>query len=343
MTTCLVCNAEGHRLAWLHPAVELQRCYECGFAWSEPKHDSVRDKFYMRENVQDLDYIYERAQRRELARHRKKILQAIKQYLVTYKQTIRQNDQDLAISDLSRLSALDPTTGENSPRLLEIGCGIGDLLDDAQNLGFHVVGYETSALRAQFVHDHLGLEVVVGAIETASLVPESFDVIVIKNTLASVQDPQQLVRTAIQLLKPYGVLYIMTVNFDSWLCQLLKTNWTGLQLSGQKWFFTVSSLNEFMLKESLELQNISTSGLYSDYILSILHFMQKQSSDALQTTTPALSHNKRNLVRDMTQASYYLGGFIPYSVFNVLFTRLDANVVIEAYYRKVSTAATPAP
>ncbi len=65
-----------------------------------------------------------------------------------------------------------------SGRLLEIGAGMGYLLAAARDAGFNATGLELSPWAAGQARDVLGLQVVVGGVETAPFTPESFDMIV---------------------------------------------------------------------------------------------------------------------------------------------------------------------
>lgn len=100
-------------------------------------------------------------------------------------------------------------------RLLDIGCGGGDLLVEARNVGYKVVGLEFSATLAAHVRQRHGLDVHVG--EPKSFHPtELFDVVVMSHVIEHVAEPLEMLRSVRKLLAPGGILYVATPNVACW-------------------------------------------------------------------------------------------------------------------------------
>lgn len=100
--------------------------------------------------------------------------------------------------------------------LLDIGCDTGSLLCTAREaFGMKVTGLEINARAAEVARTRHGLDVVVGPIETARLMPESFDYVTMIDLIEHVADPLALLTSARRLLRPGGRLYIMTPNHDA--------------------------------------------------------------------------------------------------------------------------------
>ncbi len=75
-------------------------------------------------------------------------------------------------------------------RLLEVGCGTGEFLLEAQQSGFAVTGLEVSPHGAATANTKLGSEVVLcGTLETQELPLQTFDVCVLSDVLEYVRDP----------------------------------------------------------------------------------------------------------------------------------------------------------
>jgi SAM-dependent methyltransferase len=116
--------------------------------------------------------------------------------------------------------------GMHGGRLLEIGCGQGDFLLEAQHLGYDVMGVELSLSAAQQAQRRLGAgRIVCGEIESVALGTARFDVCVLSDVIEHTRDPLAFLRTIRCLLKPDGVLFIATPSLDSWSARLLRQNW----------------------------------------------------------------------------------------------------------------------
>jgi len=97
-----------------------------------------------------------------------------------------------------------------SGRLLEIGCGKGDLLQIAQQRGFEVEGTDLGT-----PEEALGrFQIHLGPLRTLGLKPNSYDVVVTRNTLEHLFDPNVELEESRKLLKPGGVIYLKVPNSE---------------------------------------------------------------------------------------------------------------------------------
>ena len=102
---------------------------------------------------------------------------------------------------------LESLSGLPSGRLLEVGCGRGDLLATLQLPAWHCTGLEPSpaaAARARAT----GLDVRAETLETSKLEGGSFDAILAVSVLEHVDDPALAVECMLELLAPEGVAVI---------------------------------------------------------------------------------------------------------------------------------------
>ncbi len=111
--------------------------------------------------------------------------------------------------------------------LLEIGCGQGDFLVEAQALGYAVTGIDVSAAAVEQAQRHLGESgrVLQGEVKHAELTPHSFDICVLSDVIEQGRDPIAFLCAVRELLKPDGVLFIATPSLDSWSARMLRANW----------------------------------------------------------------------------------------------------------------------
>jgi SAM-dependent methyltransferase len=105
-------------------------------------------------------------------------------------------------------------------RLLDIGCGRGELLFVAKRYGWEVSGVDVSKDFADYARNKFDIEVAVGDIKEMNFELESFDVITLIAVLDHVHDPQGLVSALSRLLRKGGIVFIETMNNESILYKL---------------------------------------------------------------------------------------------------------------------------
>jgi 2-polyprenyl-3-methyl-5-hydroxy-6-metoxy-1,4-benzoquinol methylase len=97
-------------------------------------------------------------------------------------------------------------------RLLEVGCGRGELLRGAANAGWNVGGIEMTETFARVADERFGVPVEVSPAETAATLREGWDVVVLAAVLEHVYDPITLLRRVHDGLRPGGLLFIDVPN-----------------------------------------------------------------------------------------------------------------------------------
>jgi 2-polyprenyl-3-methyl-5-hydroxy-6-metoxy-1,4-benzoquinol methylase len=106
------------------------------------------------------------------------------------------------------------------PRHLDVGCALGSMLQEARAAGWDSVGVETSEFAARYAAEHTGCQVYSGTLQSAGLPSESFDVVTLMDVIEHAPEPARLAREIHRILRPCGVLFIVTPNFDSFFVWL---------------------------------------------------------------------------------------------------------------------------
>jgi len=101
---------------------------------------------------------------------------------------------------------------DSAPRLLDVGCGAGYLLDAGRALGWEVQGVELSPFAADQAREEQGLPVFQGELAEASFPSESFDLIVMRELLEHVADPLALLLEARRIVRGDGLLFVQVPN-----------------------------------------------------------------------------------------------------------------------------------
>lgn len=110
-------------------------------------------------------------------------------------------------------------------RLLDVGCGDGQLLKTAKDEGWDAVGIDLSASAVDLCQ-RLGLDASKTDFFGESLDGERFGAIVMSELVEHVPSPQRFLKRAEELLEDDGVLYLTTPNFGSLARRALGESWS---------------------------------------------------------------------------------------------------------------------
>lgn len=177
-------------------------------------------------------------------------------------------DRDYAIEDSSRsinahlaLHTIKRFVG--SGRLLDVGCSTGYFLNAAR-LDFEPCGVEPSRWAAEYACSRLRLEVHHGTLADASLAEGSFDVITLNDVIEHLTDPLAALGTLRALLRPRGLLYLVTPNIRSLSARLLGGRWWGLR-PAHLYYFAPDTLSAMLEKAGFEVAQVKSYGRIFTY------------------------------------------------------------------------------
>ena len=212
MNTCVICNSPEIAKKFPFRHYTVYACGNCRFQWLDPQPtDAELEEIYSNQYFLDEGD----AEITELVNKLKRATAGL--YL-----------EQLIKGDLSSISGLS---------LLEIGCGMGDFLLEAQSRGFKVSGLEVTDHLVEFTNRRLGISSVQkGFIETSNFQKESFDVIAFFDVIEHVRDPMDFMTRVNGLLKRNGKAYIVTPSLDSWSAKLLGKNWMEYKVEHLSYF-----------------------------------------------------------------------------------------------------------
>lgn len=111
--------------------------------------------------------------------------------------------------------------------VLEIGCGNGNLLTRLNHLGWRVHGIEPDA-KAAGIAQRRGLHIINGELTDQTFEAETFDAIVMSHVIEHIGDPVTLLRRCRKILKPDGVLIMLTPNLNALGHRWFGRNWLHL-------------------------------------------------------------------------------------------------------------------
>ena len=132
------------------------------------------------------------------------------------------------------LANLRPRRG----RLLDVGCGSGDLLAALRADGWRVSGVEPSARSAAIARAQRGLDVQTATFDDALLPDGAFEAVVFAAVLEHLHDPLRALARARRLLAPGGLVAVLfQPRFDAPQAHLFGPRWVGLDLPRHLYHF----------------------------------------------------------------------------------------------------------
>ncbi len=146
--------------------------------------------------------------------------------------------RSLLAEDVRRVLRLIPTGG----RLLDVGCGSGDILAMASELGIEVTGVEFAPEAVAHARESRGLDVRQGTLEEAGFGAGSFDVVTLWHVLEHVPDPVGTLREVRRVLKPGGHVVVQVPNYGSIQSRVFGDRWYALDVPRHLHHFTPRTL-----------------------------------------------------------------------------------------------------
>jgi 2-polyprenyl-3-methyl-5-hydroxy-6-metoxy-1,4-benzoquinol methylase len=159
----------------------------------------------------------------------------------------------------ARLASLGRTHLGPPGRLLDVGCALGTLSDEARGLGWHAQGIELSDWASTRARERLGLTVHRTLTDLLAEHPAPFDAITFIQVLEHMPDPSKALAEARRLLAPNGVLLIETWDLGSRVSRVFGRHWQQVNAPTVRFLFDRVSLRRLL----------ETAG-FRDYVIRVV-------------------------------------------------------------------------
>jgi 2-polyprenyl-3-methyl-5-hydroxy-6-metoxy-1,4-benzoquinol methylase len=144
-------------------------------------------------------------------------------------------------------------------RILDVGCGSGELLEHFADSGWRGYGIDPSPAAVESARRR-GAEAHHGTLVDQPWPAGFFDLITFQHSLEHIVDPVDALRRARMLLVPGGLLAIEVPNWDCWQRRLLFRNrWFGLDLPRHRQHFSPQALDRLGGALDLNVRALGTS------------------------------------------------------------------------------------
>jgi 2-polyprenyl-3-methyl-5-hydroxy-6-metoxy-1,4-benzoquinol methylase len=131
-------------------------------------------------------------------------------------------------------------------RLLDVGCATGELLSVARNMGFDAYGIEISPKGVEKCRTIFGEgRIASKPLEKGDFPDGSFDVVTLCDVLEHLEAPGDFLAIVATLLKPEGILLIVTPDTSSWTCRLMGASWPHFKKE-HLYYFSRTNIIKFL-------------------------------------------------------------------------------------------------
>lgn len=166
---------------------------------------------------------------------------------------------------LQRFSRL--TTGR---KLLDIGCGEGHFVHTAVREGWAATGIDLSESAIR-ICQKFGVPARCQDLFDTALEPNSFDIVTLFELIEHVPDPSVFLRRAIELVRPNGLIYITTPNFNALDRRVQGLEWEPIH-GEHLIYFTPSTLQKTVTQANpnVEILNLKTQNISAKTLRTLL-------------------------------------------------------------------------
>jgi len=240
---CPICRGKKFSKFWAMSGYRLARCKNCGMIWD----------FFPPENLQaqyDKRYF---------------INENPKGGYANYFEGMAVNKKTFS----NRLKKIEKRFGKG--KLLDVGCALGDCLKEAKRLGWEEIeGLEISDYAYKFAKKR-GLKVKKGALSNNTYAKNSFDIVLYQDVIEHVTDPVDEFKRVYRILKPEGLIYLVTPDVEGLWSKLLGPLWYHYKPVEHVTYFSQGTMKHAL--KNAGFNNIKTAKTY--HILSLGYIMNR--------------------------------------------------------------------
>lgn len=157
---------------------------------------------------------------------------------------------------LNKIEAIVPQKG----RLLDVGCAVGFLLQEAESRGWEAWGVEISSEAARFGKKELGVRIIQGTLNDTALDGASFDVVTLFDVLEHTLNPLGELREVHRILKPGGYVFLTLPNAGSLPARIMGRYWYGYKkVKEHFYYFTPPTAKRILAESGISFVEVSRS------------------------------------------------------------------------------------
>lgn len=137
-------------------------------------------------------------------------------------------------------------------KILDVGCGTGLLLSKFQKKGYDVFGVDPNPNILKVMPKDIRNKIKIGSLLDSNFKESYFDIIIMKQVLEHIPNPNTVLSETYRILKTDGILYVEVPNFYCPEANLFGKYWYNLEVPRHLYQYSVSSLLNLLQKHNFE-------------------------------------------------------------------------------------------
>lgn len=177
---------------------------------------------------------------------------------------------------LKRKVKLINSCSSTGKQLLDIGCGTGAFLAEAQKNKWNITGVEPDEKARAIAKSNTGIEIY-NTDALQQFTSHSFDVITLWHVLEHLPNLEEHINVLQRLLKKDGTLIVAVPNYKSYDARYYKQFWAAFDVPRHLWHFSQDAISRLFSKKEMDV--VKTLPMVFDaYYVSLLSEKYKKST-----------------------------------------------------------------
>ena len=155
------------------------------------------------------------------------------------------------------------STNNHRKSILITGSSAGIGLHLSQSFledGWNVYGTEISNSAALYGIDNYGIDIFIGTLPAAEFESNYFDVVTLLDVIEHLANPSKYLKEIYRILKPGGLLFMDTPNFNSLLRYIYGKKWS-IFFPWHLYYFSSKTLKKIIVHNGLKVKKINCQGM----------------------------------------------------------------------------------
>lgn len=231
LATCPICGDCGEAILTT-AEYRLDQCESCSLVYkaisAEVSHEAVNESIYTPQKIRERQWSHAR-------------LRAVAS---------------------RRIQLLKTRFPDGKGNILEIGCGTGEFLLEAQRQDCQVEAVDLSESFARYVNDELGVPCFHGRVDQLPEDKKDYDAVVAYDVFEHLTDPLGFLAEMIRRVRPGGLFHLEMPNWDCQLRRLLGIRWNMLNIRDHFLFTTHQTWKKLAQRMNLECLSLDSHESY---------------------------------------------------------------------------------
>lgn len=244
--SCEFCGGDSVTTRYDFGPQRIVRCVDCTFMWLTPRPSEEE-----LHQIYGFDYFRNDA----FFAHGNETLYGYYDYFS--ERFIKQHDHRRIVG---RLAGMSRGASGEAPRFLDIGCGLGYLLDVAHDGGFAVEGVEYNPAAVKWIEAKYRFPVFCG--DFMAYEGSGFDAVAMLDVIEHLPQPLEALRRVAALVTPGGVFVLSTMDSDSVVSRLIGKRLEDFRRTREHlYFFNRTTITGALERAGFEVLGIESYGL----------------------------------------------------------------------------------